>query len=67
MNNENYIDFINNQIELEKLLNSVKSENKQYAKILFDKKKEIIEKNGFLADFKLKIINKKIEKLKNDI
>ena len=28
-------------------------------------KKEIIEKNGFLANIKLNYINRKIEKLKN--
>ena len=67
MDEKNYIDFVNNQIELDKLLHSVKSENRKYAKELFNKKKEIIKKNGFLANIQLKNINKKIEKLKNDI
>ena len=67
MENENYMDFVNNQIELDKLLSSVKPENREYVKNLYNRKKEIIKKNGVFADIQLKLINKKIEKLKNDI
>ena len=68
MNDENYMDFVNNQIEINKLLSSVKPEDRKYVKKLFDKKKEIIKKNGFFANIQLKVINKKIEKkIKNDI
>lgn len=67
MENENYVDFVNSQIELDKLLFSVKPEDREYVKELYNKKKEIIKKNGFLANIQLKKINKKIEKLKNDI
>ena len=66
MNEENYIDFVNNQIELNKLLNSVSPENREYAKKLFNKKKEIIQKNNIFANSQLKKINKRINKLKND-
>ena len=66
MNDENYMDFVNNQIEINKLLSSVKPEDRKYVKELYDKKKEIIKKNGFFANIQLKIINKKIDKLKND-
>ena len=66
MNDENYMDFVNNQIEINKLLSSVKHEDRKYVKELYDKKKEIIKKNGFFANIQLKIINKKIDKLKND-
>lgn len=66
MENEDYMDFINNQIELEKLLYSVKPEDRKYAKQLFEQKKEILKKNSVFADFQLKKINKKIEKLKTN-
>ena len=66
MDEKNYLDFVNNQIELDKLLYSVKPENKEYAKELFNKKKEIMKKNSLFADLQLKKINKKIEKIKND-
>ena len=60
MENENYIDFVNNQIELDKLLSSVDPKNQKLAKELFNKRKDIIKKNGIFADFQLKRINKKI-------
>ena len=63
--NEDYMELVKNQIEVDKLLHSVKLENRGYAKELLNKKKEIIKKNGIFADFQLKKINKKIEKLKN--
>ncbi len=66
MENEDYLNLVTNQIELDKLLHSVKPEDKELAKELLNKKREIIEKNGFFADFQLKRINKKINKLKND-
>ena len=66
MNNEDYIEFVKNQIEMDKLLHSIKPEKRKYAKELLNKKKKIIKKNGFLANFQLNKINKKIEKLKND-
>ena len=66
MENEDYLNLVTNQIELDKLLHSVKTEDKELAKELLNKKREIIEKNGFFADFQLKRINKKINKLKND-
>ena len=64
MDNEDYMDLVKNQIEHDKLLHSVKPENRQKAEELFEKKKEIMKKNGFLADFQLKQINKQINKLK---
>ena len=66
MNNEDYIELVKNQIEIDKLLHSVKPEKREYAKKLLNKKKEIIKNNGFLANIQLNKINKKIEKLKND-
>lgn len=66
MNDENYIELVKNQIEMDKLLNSVKPEKREYAKMLLTKKREIIKKNGLFANFQLKKINKKIEKLKSN-
>ena len=66
MENEDYLNLVTNQIELDKLLHSVKPEDRELAKELLNKKRKIIEKNGFFADFQLKRINKKINKLKND-
>ena len=65
MENKDYMSLIKNQIEHDKLLNSVKPEFKEQAEKLFNKKNEIIEKNSFFANWQLKKINKKINKLKN--
>ena len=67
MDNEDQLDLVKNQIEIDKLIHSVKPENREYAKELLNKKREIIKKNGLFADFQLKRINKKIDKLKNDV
>lgn len=64
MDNEDYMDLVKNQIEHDKLLHSVKPENKEKAEELLKKKKEIMKKNSFFADFQLKRINKQIAKLK---
>ena len=67
MDNEDYMDKVKNQIELDKLLHSIKPENHEEAKALYNQKKEIMKKNGLFADWQLRKINKKIEKLKNNI
>ncbi|MBR2289706.1 MAG: hypothetical protein IJ867_03670 [Clostridia bacterium] len=64
MDDSDYMDKVKDQIELDKLLYSVKLENKEMAKTLFYQKKEIIKKNGFFTDWQLKRINQKIERLK---
>lgn len=66
MDNKDYMELVKNQIELDKLLHSVKIENQAKAKELFNKKKEIMKRNGIFANFELKRINQKIEKLKSD-
>ena len=63
-NEEDYMKLVKEQIELDKLLHSVKPEKKELAKKLLDKKKEVIKKNGIFADLELRKLNKKIEKLK---
>lgn len=66
MDNLDYMELVKNEIEHAKLLNTIKPEYRKKAEALLNKKKEIIEKNGFLADFQLKIIHKKLKKLKTD-
>lgn len=64
MDNEDYMNKVKYQIELNKLLASIPPENRKEAKLLYDKKLEVIKKNSLFADWQLKKINKKIEKLK---
>ena len=66
MNHEDYMDLVKQQIELDKLLHSVKPENNTKVTELFNKKKEIMKKNGFFADWQLKKINNKIQKYKEN-
>ena len=66
MDDEDYMDLVKSQIEHDKLLHSIKPENRKEAEELFNKKKEIMKKNGFFADFQLKQIRKKLNKLKNN-
>jgi hypothetical protein len=62
---ENYIDFVHEHIELDKLLASTDPKYHEQIKKLLEKKKTIIEKNGFFAGFQLNKINKKIKKIRN--
>ncbi len=64
MPDEDYLSLVTNQIEVDKLIHSVKPSKREYAKKLLEKKREIMRKNGFFADFQLRRINKKIQKLK---
>lgn len=67
MEENDYMDLVNNQIEIDKLMHSVKPENRETARKLLEKKKEIMRKNGFFADFQLRRINRKLDKLKGQI
>ncbi len=60
---ENYTDLIKEHIELDKLLSITKPKYHDKIRNLLNQKKEIIKKNGFLAELKLNRINKKIEKI----
>jgi hypothetical protein len=62
---DDYIKFIEEHIELDKLLATTKPEYHNQIKELLKKKKEIIEKNGIFANFQLNQINKKIQKIKS--
>ena len=64
IDNEDYMDKVKYQIELNKLLSTIKPEHRLEAKLLYEKKNEIIKKNDLFADLKLKKINKKLKKLK---
>jgi len=64
MDNEDYLNKFNDKIEYAKLLNSIKPEYLEEASALLNQKKEVMRKNGFFADWQLKKINKKIDKLK---
>ena len=65
MEGKDYQDYVKFNIETAKLLSIVPKEKHEKVILLLNKKKEIIEKNGFLANIKLNYINRKIEKLKN--
>lgn len=62
MDKEHYIDLVKENIELSKILYKVEPENKEKVLTLLEKKQKIIQQNGLFAEFKLKRINKKIEK-----
>jgi hypothetical protein len=62
---EDYMSFIKEHIELDKLLATTNPKYHEKIKKLLEDKKDIMQENGFWADFKLKRINKKIQKLKN--
>ena len=64
IDNEDYMDKVKYQIELDKLLHSIKLENREEAKSLFEQKRAIMQKNGLFADWQLRRLNKKLEKLK---
>ena len=64
MDNEDYLNKFNDKIEYAKFLNSIKPEYIEEATKLLDQKKAIMKKNGFFADWQLKKINRRIDKLK---
>ncbi|MBR1540378.1 MAG: hypothetical protein IJ629_04330 [Clostridia bacterium] len=64
IDNEDYMNKVKYQIELDKLLHSIKPEKHEEAKSLFEQKRVIMQKNGLFADWQLRRLNKKLEKLK---
>ena len=62
MDEKDYMDKVNENIELSKILYKVKPEDRETVKKLIEEKKKIIQQNGFFAEFKLNRINKKINK-----
>lgn len=59
---KDYMDFVKEQIELDKILAKTDSKYHKKIKELLNQKKKIINKNGLFANYKLNKINKQIEK-----
>ena len=58
----NYLELIKLKIEYDSTLSKVSLTDIDKVKKLLDKKHEIINQNGFLAEHKINKINKKIQK-----
>jgi hypothetical protein len=54
MQEEDYMDFIKEKIELDKLLASTSPKYHEKLTKLLEKKKKIIKKNGLFANFRVK-------------
>lgn len=63
---KDYEELVKNNISKAKILYSLSKENRILVNELLDKKEKIKEKNGFFANFQLRLIDKKIEKIKNN-
>lgn len=63
---KDYEELVKNNISKAKILYSLSEENRILVNELLDKKEQIKEKNGFFANFQLRLIDKKIEKIKNN-
>ena len=61
-NKKNYFEFVKLKIEYDNILSKVSLIDVDKVKKLLDKKHEIMNKNGFLAESHLNKINKKIQK-----
>lgn len=62
MGEKDYMELVKDNINSSKILYRVKPEYREIVKSLIEKKKKIIEQNGFFANFRLNRINKKIGK-----
>ena len=62
---KDYEQLVKENIEKAKLLYELSNEDRILVSILLDKKEKIKEENGFFANYKLKQVNKKIDKIKN--
>lgn len=60
---KDYEQLVKENIHKAKLLFALSDEDRIIANNLLNEKEKIKEKNGFLANYKLKKINKKIEKI----
>ena len=61
---DDYMSFVKDRIELDKLLGTTRPEYHKQIKELLEKKHNIMKKNGFLAGIQINCINKKLEKIK---
>ncbi len=62
---KDYEQLVKENIEKAKLLYELSNEDRILVSNLLDKKEKIKEENGLLANYKLKQVNKKIDKIKN--
>lgn len=60
---QDYAKIINNNIQKAKLLYSLSDEDRILVESLLNEKEKVKEENGLFANFKLKKIDKKIEKI----
>lgn len=65
-NNIKYTDLVKENIYIAKQLYSIPKEKQDLVKKLLLKKKNIQLENGFLAELRIDIINKKINKIKEE-
>ena len=65
-NKKDYETLFKENIDKAKILFQIAEENRPKAIELLKEKEQILEKNGFFANFQLSIIDKKLNKLKKD-
>lgn len=63
---KDYQELVKERIYQAKLLYSLSEEGKKEVLELLNKKEEIIKKNGIFANFQLKQIDKKIQKIRKN-
>lgn len=63
---KDYETLFKENIDKAKILFQIAEENRPKAIELLKEKEQILEKNGFFANFQLSIIDKKLNKLKKD-
>ena len=61
---KDYEELVKDNIQKAKILVSIPEENRPLVLELLKKREEVIKKNGLFVNFKLKKIDKKINKLK---
>jgi len=64
-NQKDYEELVKENIQKAKLLYNLSEEDRILVNNLLQEKEKIKEKNGFFANFKLKQINTKIEKIQS--
>lgn len=60
---QDYTQIINNNIQKAKLLYLLSEEDRILVENILNEKEKVKKENGFLANFKLKKLDKKIEKI----
>lgn len=60
---QDYTQIINNNIQKAKLLYLLSDEDRILVENILNEKEKVKKENGFLANFKLKKLDKKIEKI----